>query len=216
MEAHDEWTLAALRDNLGDRSIEVKLAAAKALKHMATQLDTATIGFLLTYVVDSLAGDIGSGKYLQLSYELHLTLVRVTPLQLSLLFALCPERLSCALSLQLFVLSVWVHATSLLIEPQNELVLVNGQQVTLTGSVDELTTFANQLIEFEKLFLDSIDGRCSYSNVSVPIASTSSSRNDSDSAGGVRWKATMLALSRSVEVQRPRPGLFASSRILMS
>ena len=88
---------------VGDRQIEVKLAAAAALKHIAEHLNSVSVAVILDYVTEALPNDLKSGKYLQISQELHVALLRLTPLQYAVLFALKPDqltnRLACEVSI---------------------------------------------------------------------------------------------------------------------
>lgn len=77
----------------------MRLAAAEALKHMAAQMDTASMASVFAYIESNLPSEAASSHYLQISYELHLALVRATPRQFAILFGLTPgaitNRIAC-------------------------------------------------------------------------------------------------------------------------
>lgn len=137
MQAYDPRTQTALCVNLGiycielfirsidsidagDRVMEVRMAAALALKHISIYLNDETVCCVLDYLENNLSRDSNDKLYLQLAFELHLTLARISPLQYAITFALAPEKMKCAIAVEAFVLSVWLHGATAVIEPSSE------------------------------------------------------------------------------------------------
>lgn len=157
MDMHDPTTLAALCVNIKDRQVEVKLAAVKALKHMAKELDTPTIVSLLDAASNVTALlDNNTSKLLELSYELLLTLQRVSPLQYAVLFALYPAWLSSEFAQRVFVASIWLHSSSVVVMADQELMTVDGKEVSLSGSKLELSAFIDSLKLMELDFIENV------------------------------------------------------------
>ncbi len=142
----DEASLAALRHAVSDRSWEVALAAAQALKHMGKSLDVSSVVWLVNNV-----SSVGAfeQKALEISYELHLALLRVPPVTYAAVFALQPGMMTSVIAQRAFVCSVWVHSSSVIMEPERESMAIDGQSVSLTGSTDELRSFVAALQEAE-------------------------------------------------------------------
>ena len=150
MEARDKETLTIYKELLFDREMEVRLGAIKALKHLAASLDVGTISALIGFAMDALPS-ISGHKSLHFAFELHLTLLRVTPLQYAMMFALLPKWISEEVSQRLFVASIWMHCVNVRIETADECLFIDEKQVTLSSSREELNTFgaALELIETE-------------------------------------------------------------------
>lgn len=151
--ACDPASLRALREALRDRKWEVYLAAAQTLKHLAAHLDAATVSEILELCS---SGFEWESKRLELNSELHITLLFTPPLVYAATFSLFPQWLTSQDALLCFVTSVWLHCTSTTVLPETAQLVVDGKDVTLGGSAEELRLFVDNLRIAEGRFLKNL------------------------------------------------------------
>jgi HEAT repeat protein len=151
--ACDSASLRALRETLRDRRCEVYVAAAQTLKHLAAHLDAATLSEILEMCFSSFAWE---SKRLEINSELHLTLLFTPPLVYAATFSLFPNWLTSDDALLCFLSSLWLHCTSTTVLPDVAQLVVDGKDVTLGGTSDELRTFVDHLRVAEGRFLKNL------------------------------------------------------------
>jgi hypothetical protein len=131
----------------------VYVAAAQTLKHLAAHLDAATLSEILELCSSGFGWEL---KRLEVNSELHLTLLFTPPLVYAATFSLFPNWLTSDDALVCFLSSLWLHCTSATVLPDTAQLVVDGKDVTLGGTADELRTFVDNLRVAEGRFLKNL------------------------------------------------------------
>lgn len=118
--------------------------AAKALKYISSELcDVLTIRALLGTVVTDKYHNIAA------TYNASIALLRILPQH----YILLPELITHPIAQRFFIMSIWLHASSVIVDVVNKKITVDHQSMPLDETPWNLSVFVKQLQAFQTEFI---------------------------------------------------------------